>query len=510
MAGRRSPKSVILAVALVLASAGCTTMVRSSAPPNGGPGTGVSSAARGPALSDDGRYVIFESNASDLVHGDTNDNADAFRRDNVTGETIRVSLQDDESQVPGATSTPFAISGDGTHVLFVTSASLEPADTNQNFDAYVRDIPNGTTERVSIRPDGSPISPDSNPFPGIRSAWLNDDGRRAVVLDLEVPTAGLAFFRNLDTDTTTVLAGNADRAVLSGDGSWLAYTEICQADPCLDRPAHLVPTDASGAEAIVEDCYFEVGDITADGRYVVGVRTGPDTQTCSGPSGVVRWDRVTKQLTKVPVGRDDLIPSTGESANLTISNDGRFVAFLDTRTIAQVVDTLTGRTIVVDTDSLGRPRPVGDSTSNLSLSGDGRYVGFQATGARTPDDTNGLPDVFTRYAIQPTITAVTPQTVARGAQVTLQVGGSEYLPGVDAFFADGSGITVDGVTLVSPERVDIAVTVAPDAPTGPTEFVVRNTGGFGESRAWCPSCITVTSPRSAPFWRQTNRTMRLF
>jgi hypothetical protein len=490
MARKRAPKLFALTLVSLLVSAGCTTMVRSSAPPGGGPGNGQSEGARGPALSDDGRYVVFRSFASDLVPGDTNGFPDAFRRDNVTGETIRVSVKNDGSQIP-FTSTPEAISGDGTHVLFVTSASLEAADTNENFDAYVRNIPAGTTERVSIRPDGSPINPDSDLFPAIRSASLSDDGRRALVVDLEVPTAGVVFFRNLDTDTTTILPANANRAVLSGDGSWVAVTDICDA-PCLN-PSHLVPTGGSESQPITTDCYFEVSDITADGRYAVGVRTSIGPEPCPGVQGVFRWDRVAKQLTKVPVRRDDLVSSGSESSNLRISNDGRFVSFLDTRTIAQVVDMLTGRTIVVDTDFLGRPRPVtGDATTNLSLSGDGRYVAFQTTGANTPGDTNGLPDVFTRYAIQPAITSLSPRTVARGAHVTLQVGGSEYLTGVDAFFGDGSGITVDGITLVSPERVDVTVTVAPDAPTGPVDLWVRNIGGFGESRAWCPGCITVT------------------
>ena len=509
MAGRRSPKSVIVAIVLVLASAGCTTMVRSSTAPNHGPGNGFSAGARGPALSDDGRYVTFESFASNLVPGDTNGDSDTFRHDNVTGETIRVSLKNDESQIAG-TSAPYAISGDGTHVLFVTSASLEPADTNQNFDAYVRDIPAGTTERVSIRPDGSPISPDSGPFPGIRSAWLNDDGRRALVLDLESGTAGLAFFRNLDTDTTTVLAGNADRAVLSGDGSWMAYTALCAGRSLLRSPGH-ARSRPTGRAAKRSSRTATSRSVTSPPTAATSsaFRSGSDTQTCSGPKGVVRWDRVTKQMTKVPVARDDLIPSTGESANLTISNDGRFVAFIDTRTIAQVVDMVTGRTIVVDTDSLGRPRPVGDSTSNLSLSGDGRYVAFQATGARTPEDTNGLPDVFTRYAIQPTITAVSPSTVARGAHVTLQVGGSEYLPGMTAFFSDGSGITVDGVTVVSPERVDVSISVAPDAPTG----LGRPRGAQHRRLRREPGLVPRLRHRhlsAAPFWRQTNRIVRLF
>jgi hypothetical protein len=486
---------VIVAVVLILASAGCTTMVRSSAPPDGGPGVGPSAGAIGPALSDDGRFVLFESSATDLVPGDTNGSADAFRHDNVTGETIRVSLKNDDSQIP-APSTPWAISGDGTHVLFRTGASLEAADTNGNIDLYVRNIPAGTTERVSIRPDGSPINRDSDLFPAIRRASLSDDGRRVLVVDLELPAdpelppEGLAFFRNLDTDTTTVLTHTADEAVLSGDGSWVASSELCLDGSC-PTPLHLLRADGSADEPISDDCLFNVADVTADGRYVIGFRSSPTSEPCSAPPGVYRVDRTTKQMTKVPVPPDDFV-SSSEDSTPRISNDGRFVSFL-AGNIAKVSDMLTGRTIVVDTDHLGRPTRVGEGDAvSMSLSGDGRYVAFQSSRARTPGDTNGLSDVFTRYAIQPTITALSPRTVARGTRATLQVGGSEYLPRIDAFFAKGSGIAVDGVTLVSPERVDIAVTVAPDAPTGPVDFYVRNTGGFGESRAWCPGCITVT------------------
>src|SRR5262245_48751845 len=45
-----------------------------------------------PSVSDDGRYVAFESTASDLVAGDTNGVADIFVHDRVTGATVRVSV----------------------------------------------------------------------------------------------------------------------------------------------------------------------------------------------------------------------------------------------------------------------------------------------------------------------------------------------------------------------------------------------------------------------------------
>jgi Tol biopolymer transport system component len=117
----------------------------------GGQGNGPS---LHPHLSGDGRYVVFNSAANNLVAGDTNLGSDVFRHDRVTGETIRVSVATGGGQGSGL-SFDAEISEDGNLVVF-TSGSFElvPDDVNGADDVFVRDIAAGTTTRASVGADG--------------------------------------------------------------------------------------------------------------------------------------------------------------------------------------------------------------------------------------------------------------------------------------------------------------------------------------------------------------------
>ena len=94
-------------------------------------------------ISADGRYVAFGSDASNLVLGDTNNYADIFVHDIYLGQTSRVSLDSNGMQGNGSSSYLPAISGDGRYVTFVSDASnLVPDDTNGSNDVFVRDLRN--------------------------------------------------------------------------------------------------------------------------------------------------------------------------------------------------------------------------------------------------------------------------------------------------------------------------------------------------------------------------------
>ncbi|MBC2879491.1 MULTISPECIES: TolB family protein [Streptomyces] len=114
------------------------------------------SEARG--MSADGRYAVFTSMASNLVQGDTNRLYDIFVRDLRAGRTERVSLADDGGQLNGSTSQA-AISGDGRYVAFASDAAdvLPGLPANGGYRVFVRDRRTGHTELVSV--DGSAESP---------------------------------------------------------------------------------------------------------------------------------------------------------------------------------------------------------------------------------------------------------------------------------------------------------------------------------------------------------------
>lgn len=108
-----------------------------------------------PDIDGMGRYVIFDSAASNLVTGDTNNGFDIFRRDLVMGSTIRLSVSSSGVEANGPSYHP-SISSDGRYVAFSSDAyNLVANDTNAQTDIFVRDVVGGTTTRVSVRSNGA-------------------------------------------------------------------------------------------------------------------------------------------------------------------------------------------------------------------------------------------------------------------------------------------------------------------------------------------------------------------
>ncbi|MCG6981325.1 MAG: calcium-binding protein, partial [Deltaproteobacteria bacterium] len=110
-----------------------------------------------PSISDDGRYVAFESQADNLIDGDTNlfPFSDIFVHDLQTGETTLVSVDSNGIQGNGDNTSP-SISADGRYVAFTSDATnLVANDTNGNTDIFVHDLQTGATTRLSVDSSGT-------------------------------------------------------------------------------------------------------------------------------------------------------------------------------------------------------------------------------------------------------------------------------------------------------------------------------------------------------------------
>jgi hypothetical protein len=111
---------------------------------------GNSDTTNRPSLSFDGRFVEFDSMASNLVPGDTNNASDIFLRDRLANTTVRVSVGTGGVQADGSSFFAY-LSSDGRHVGFQSYATnLVPGDTNGEEDVFVHDILSGVTERASV------------------------------------------------------------------------------------------------------------------------------------------------------------------------------------------------------------------------------------------------------------------------------------------------------------------------------------------------------------------------
>ena len=113
-----------------------------------------------PAISADGRFVAFLSEAANLVEVDANDKRDVFVRDLVTNTTTRVSINDEEIEgdedsgpviAPATQPVPPDISDDGNVIVFTSAATnLVEDDTNEQEDVFAHDVTAGSTSRVSV------------------------------------------------------------------------------------------------------------------------------------------------------------------------------------------------------------------------------------------------------------------------------------------------------------------------------------------------------------------------
>ena len=321
-----------------------------------------------PAISADGRFVAFNSGASNLVPGDTNGREDVFVRDRVTGTTERVSVGS-AGEEGNSGSEWSAISADGRYVAFASRASnLVPGDTNGTNDVFVRDRLTGTTERVSVSSTGEEGNGHSG-FPAISA-----DGRY------------VAF----DSWTSNFVPGDTN-------GS----RDIFVRDRVTDTTER-VSVSSTGAEG---NDYSNFAAISADGRYVAFASRASNLVPgdTNGTNDVFARDRVADTTERVSV-RSSGEQENGWSVGPTISADGRYVAFYSEASFLVPGDTIgtndvlvrdrvNGTTERVSVSSTGEEGN-GDSESP-AISADGRYVAFESWASNlVPGDTNGVWDIF--------------------------------------------------------------------------------------------------------------------
>ena len=414
-----------------------------------------------PAISSDGRYVAFQSMASNLVADDQNGmGQDVFVRDLVAGTTELVSVDHLAEGSDGQSNFP-AISADGHLVAFSSDATnLIADDTNGQSDIFVRDLDTDVTERVSLTFTGAE-SNGSNTRP-----WLSSDGRyvsfdsrgnnmlpsgaRGIVVrdrvtatnvlanttDDDVPSASVASDSSLSDDgryvafdsssaTLTVEIGATDEDVFRKD---LITGDIVMVSPTLGRT---IGYRESGTPATNPS-------ISADGRLVAYTSWDTGVSTSPGVQAEEVWLRdrdlgTTTELSVSPTGSF----VNGSSWGVALSGDGAFAAFIseasdlvpgfDPGGASQVFsrDIVSGTTSPVSVNLSGQP---GDGFSQqASISADGRYVAFASDATDlVADDGNGISDVFVRDQVAGTTT-----------RVSIDIGGTDpdglsYQPAISA------------------------------------------------------------------------------
>jgi Tol biopolymer transport system component len=314
--------------------------------------------------------VAFDSNASNLVGGDTNGHEDIFVRDRKTGKTTRVSLSSSGAQGDGDSYGP-SISADGRFVAFTSAAAnLVPGDANVKNDAFVHDRKTGKTRLVSVNSSG--VQGTGNSFPDSISA----NGR------------WVAF-----TSDAGNLVANDNNGVL----------DVFVHDRKSGKTKR-VSVSSAGVEG-TSDSYDS--SISTDGRFVAFKSDATnmvahDTNLAGDVFIHDRKNGKTKRVSVNSLGE----PGNGDSYGASISADGRFVAFGSNATNLVAHDTNLAGDIFVRDRKSGKTRRVSVSSAGVEgndLSGEsmisagGRFVAFQSDATNlVGHDQNIEPDVFVR------------------------------------------------------------------------------------------------------------------
>ncbi|MFN0008752.1 MAG: TolB family protein [Planctomycetota bacterium] len=379
-------------------------------------------------ISANGRYVMFGSDAADLVAGDLNGRYDVFVRDRQTGMTERISVDSAGAEADNDSGIG-EISADGRYVAFRSGATnLVPGDTNGDWDVFVRDRQMGTTERVSV---------DSNEVQAnglCHNVKMSPDGRYVAFLSFATnlvagDTNGVydVFVRDRQSGTTELISidsngvqGNSESHCggVSADLRFVTFyssaTNLVPGDTNSDWDVFVrdrqmgtterVSFDSNGVEANGDSVHSR---ISADGRYVV-FQSGATNLVPGDTNGQI--DIFLRDRQAGTTERVSLSYSGAQADNAcwfsSVSDDGRYVAFSSPATWLVpgdswylgwdvfVRDRLTGTTEIV---SVGLDAGASDNSDNGTISADGRYVVFISRDSYlVPDDTNGWRDTFVR------------------------------------------------------------------------------------------------------------------
>ena len=383
-----------------------------------------------PAISPDGRFVVFTNSASNLSpYEDTNDANDVFVRDRTLGSTEQVSVSSNEA--PGNDGSSFgALSADGRYVAFWSNASnLVPADTNGSYDLFVRDRTLETTRRISV----SSSERQSNDGGG--SVSISADGRYVAYVsrasnlvrgdtngraDVFVRDRALATTRRVSVSSNQT-QGNRDslQPVLSADGKRVVFltdaSNLVSGDTndAGDVFLRYRPTgttsrvSVSNTERQGNASTYHSASVSANGRYVAFASGAWNLVSGDefGWGDVFVRDRIAGTTQRVSMNSNEA-PADRSSGWPSISADGQRVAFLSDATNlvdgdigfpADVFlrDRVSGTTslVSVSSDVLHLD---GDS-GYPAISGDGRHVVFESLATNlVPGDTNQRQDTFVR------------------------------------------------------------------------------------------------------------------
>ncbi len=378
------------------------------------------------SISADGRFVAFSSSASNLVTDDTNVMWDIFVHDRQTETTERVSISSGGAEGDGGSSIP-TISADGRFVAFESSATnLVPGDTNGKRDIFVHDRQTKTTERVSISSGGAEGNDySSGPSISADGRYIAFGSKATNLVATDMNGYYDVFVYDRDSNTIRMVSVNAGGVQgnmasvspsITADGRFVAFessaNNLVSGDTNVKSDIFVfdLQTDTIKLASVTSTGTLGNGvssepSISADGRFVAFHSTATNLVSgdTNGFSDIFVFDLQTNAIQRVSVD------SSGEQGNddsnyASISADGRYVAFrsgasnLVPGDIAGIYDVFvydrqTNAIQRANVDASGAEGNMGGF--DPCISADGQYVAFYSSSTNfVTGDTNGFADIF--------------------------------------------------------------------------------------------------------------------
>jgi Tol biopolymer transport system component len=371
-------------------------------------GTAANAGSGSATMTPSGRFVVFTSNATNLVSGDTSTSSEVFVRDLTAGTTTLVSVNTSGNRGSGDSTDP-VITPDGRYVAFASYArDLVSGDTSLGDQIYLRDLVAGTTARVSVG-QGSGTFIASNPL-------VSDNGQVVVFQSKQLYMGAVTdvYVRNVVAGTTSVVSANMNgtgggnfdstNPVMTPDGRYVAFDSLAN---------NLVPNDKNGAEDVF------VRDLVAGKTTLVSANSSG--AAANGASGV---------------------NGSGNNDTPAISKDGRYVAFTSGATdftggqynpLAIFVRDLTTNTTTEVSVSTTGGQP-NNYSEHAFMTPDGNYVGFESYAGNLVNMSSApaYENIFVRNRSAATTALVTVSTTGSDG-----ANGYSYYPTITA---DGSHV----------------------------------------------------------------------
>ena len=472
-----------------------------------------------PDISDDGRYVVFYSTASNLVSGGSSGRPQIFMRDVASDTTTLVSVS--SAGIEGDNASFYAaVSTDGRFAAFDSSSTnLVISDTNGVYDVFLRDMQSGVTSRVSVSSSGEEgngnsrvldISADGRyvVFESTADNLVPDDTNGYKDIFLHDALTGNTYRVSLDTAGGDANSASYNPSV-SGDGRYVAFDSLA---------SDLITGDAySGYDVFVRDMQAgattlisQAGDgtqgngrsrnpsISGNGRYVAfeSDATNLVSGDGNGFTDIFVRDMQAGTTTRISAAADGT-EGNGDSTDPRISGNGRYVTFSSEADNLVAGDGNGVADVFIydlQTGAIARASELTDGTEADGeslypvLSGDGRYLVFQSDAANLISaDSNNKTDIFLREndIDPPGIASITRADAnpTNATDVDFLVTFTENVTDVDTadFDLAVSGVSGAAVSGVSGGGSAYTVTVSTGAGEGTLRLDVADTAVISDT-----------------------------